>query len=97
MPMFDVRIGLTLAIDNLAVGPADFAEHCMAAFCRRWADLDDNIYKHLSCTHISGILQQYENCQISCPKLPPGFMKLGDLSPSYDGTAHATGDLIRVK
>jgi len=36
---------LAAAIDNLAVGPAEFAAHCMAAFCHRWADLDDNVYK----------------------------------------------------
>jgi GNAT superfamily N-acetyltransferase len=35
---------LAAAIDNVVVGPASFAGHCMAAFCRRWSDLDDEIY-----------------------------------------------------
>jgi len=38
-------LNLAAAIHNLAIGPAEFAAHCMAAFCHHWADLDDNVYR----------------------------------------------------
>ena len=35
---------LAAAIDSVVVSPSSFGGHCMAAFSRRWADLDDSIY-----------------------------------------------------
>jgi hypothetical protein len=57
-------IQLAASIENCVAGPTGFASHCMAAFCRRWADLDDPVY--IVCYFIHpgncGCFKQMLNC-----------------------------------
>jgi hypothetical protein len=41
---YQQMIALAAVIEGTVAGLFDFRQHCLAAFCRRWTDLQDDVY-----------------------------------------------------